>query len=143
MELTVTGSHKMEKVHQDFLETRKSLKYFYYVMVCKSIYLLQSSGNKMKAIYLLNKSDRKIYDEILADDILGRQTVILKDASNYLSGSDELMIFYSGSDDARMKLESTFGKHLKRPDGKTESLIISKIEDEDTRAENGMGFLFG
>ena len=108
----------------------------------KSIYEVRTYTDKMMAIYRLSKSDRKVYDQLIADDVVGRQTVILKDSSPFIPNSDDLLIVYEGSEEAFKRLEQTFGSGLKRLDKREEERVYRDIKDEDSRAEGGMGFLF-
>ncbi len=97
----------------------------------------------MKAVYRLQRDERKVYDTVISDDIVGRQTVILKDAQNYLQSSDGYLIYYEGSEEASRRMEDISRGALKRLDKEEERLVLAKIQEEEDRAEGGMGFLFG
>ncbi len=97
----------------------------------------------MKAVYSLQKDERKVYDTVIADDIVGRQTVILKDAQNYLEPMGGYLIYYEGSEEASRRMEDLSKGTIKRLDKAQESLVLEKIQEEEDRAEGGMGFLFG
>ncbi len=97
----------------------------------------------MIALYFLQKADRGVFDQITSDDILGRQTLNLKESANYIPDAPDLIIYYEGSDEGRKRLEQLFGKFLKRMETETEEKVIRQIKEEDSRAESGMGFLFG
>lgn len=97
----------------------------------------------MIALYILQKANRGVFDQITSDDILGRQTLNLKEAANYIANAADLIVYYEGSDEGRKRLEQLFGKFLQRLAAKTEENVIKQIKEEDSRAEDGMGFLFG
>ena len=97
----------------------------------------------MIALYILQKANKNVFDQIASDDILGRQTLNLKEAANYIPKASDLILYYEGSDDGRKRLEQLFGKFLQRMAAKTEEDVIKQIKEEDSRAEDGMGFLFG
>ena len=97
----------------------------------------------MIALYILQKANKNVFDQIASDDILGRQTLNLKEAANYIPNASDLILYYEGSDDGRKRLEQLFGNYLQRMAAKTEEDVIKQIKEEDSRAEDGMGFLFG
>ncbi|MCL5732412.1 MAG: hypothetical protein M1285_03340 [Candidatus Thermoplasmatota archaeon] len=97
----------------------------------------------MIALYILQKANKGVFDQIASDDILGRQTLNLKEAANYIPNASDLILYYEGSDDGRKRLEQLFGNYLQRMAAKTEEDVIKQIKEEDSRAEDGMGFLFG
>ena len=97
----------------------------------------------MIALYILQKANKGVFDQIASDDILGRQTLNLKEAANYIPNASDLILYYEGSDDGRKRLEQLFGNYLQRMAAKTEEDVIKQIKEEDSRAEDGIGFLFG
>ncbi|MCL4335836.1 MAG: hypothetical protein M1393_00280 [Candidatus Thermoplasmatota archaeon] len=97
----------------------------------------------MYAIYLLKKSDRVIVDNLLSDDLLGRQTITQKDGSNFSVGDENLIILYEGSEEGNAKIKQLFSEKMKALDSKASKEIYDKIKEEDARAEGGLGFLFG
>lgn len=97
----------------------------------------------MKAVYILQKNNRNVYDSLIADDVVGRQTVILKDASTYVQSLDGYLIYYEGSAEAAKRMEDVSNGLVKRLDPRLEKEVLDKIREEDDKAEGGMGFLFG
>ncbi len=95
------------------------------------------------AIYQLKKSSRPIVDKMLADDIIGRQAVTQKDASSFGMDSDKIVIMYEGSEEGHSRLKELFGDELEALDDSKAEEIYTKIKEEESQAEDGMGFLFG
>jgi len=95
----------------------------------------------MYKVYSLKKEKRKTLDTLLADDIVGRQTVIYKDSENYGGTGEDLYVLIEGSAEifsriAEMKLEGLV--EIKKPEE-----IYKQIKAEEDKAEGGMGFMFG
>lgn len=97
----------------------------------------------MYAIYQLKKSSKSIVDRMLADDIIGRQAVTQKDAAPFGLDSDRIVIMYEGSEDAHSRLKELFGDLLEPLDDAKAKEVYTKIKEEESQAEDGMGFLFG
>lgn len=97
----------------------------------------------MYAIYQLKKSSRQIVDKMLADDIIGRQAVTQKDAATFGLDSDKIVIMYEGSEDGHRRLKELFGNELEALDAAKAEEVYAKIKEEESQAEDGMGFLFG
>lgn len=97
----------------------------------------------MYALYLLKKSDRNQVDKMLADDMIGRQAITQKDASQFGLSGDMLVLLYEGSEEANQKLNKDFSTFLKPMEKEKASEVYKSIKDEESQAEGGMGFLFG
>jgi hypothetical protein len=95
------------------------------------------------AIYQLKKSSRQIVDKMLADDIIGRQAITQKDAATFRLDSDRIVIMYEGSEDGHRRLKELFGDELEALDAAKAEEVYTKIKEEESQAEDGMGFLFG
>lgn len=97
----------------------------------------------MYAIYELKKSSRSLIDKMLADDVIGRQAITQKDASSFGLDEDCLVVMYEGSDEGNKRLEELFGSELKPLEQKKAAEVYRKIKDEESQAEDGLGFIFG
>ncbi len=97
----------------------------------------------MIKIFLLKKSDKGIIDTATSDDIVGRQTLITKEGSQYGMKDDELLFIIQGSDEAVQTASKIIGKSAKVLDAKKTSKIMQQIKEEEDKADQGMGFLFG
>ena len=95
----------------------------------------------MYKIYSLKKEKRKTLDSLLADDILGRQTIIYKNAENYGGNDDSLFILIEGLSDVFSRIAELKPEGLEEV--KNSEGIYKQIKNEEDEAESGMGFMFG
>ena len=95
----------------------------------------------MYKIYSLKKEKRKTLDSLLADDILGRQTIIYKNAENYGGNDDSLFILIEGLSDVFSRIAELKPEGLEEV--KNSEGIYRQIKNEEDEAESGMGFMFG
>ncbi len=96
----------------------------------------------MFKVYELNKENRSIIDKLLADDVIGRQSIIYKDGTNYGYDSKFLVII-EGSPDIFQSVKNLSENELKELPGKQEEEVYKKIKSEENNSQDGMGFLFG
>lgn len=97
----------------------------------------------MYAVYQIKKSDKSVLDKMLADEIIGRQAVTQKDGSSFGLENDKLVLLYEGSEEGNRRLKELFGTEVTALDKKKAEEIYAKIKEEESQAEDGMGFLFG
>lgn len=97
----------------------------------------------MYKIYLLRKSNRSVVDRMLADDIIGRQAVTQKDAAAFGLDSDKIVVMYEGSEEGHDRLKELFEEDLVSLEPEKSAEVYAKIKEEESQAEDGMGFLFG
>lgn len=96
----------------------------------------------MFKVYELDKENRSIIDKLLADDVIGRQSIIYKDGTNYGYDSKFLVII-EGSPDIFQSVKNLSENELKELPGKQGDEIYKKIKSEEDNSKDGMGFLFG
>jgi len=96
----------------------------------------------MFKVYELNKENRSIIDKLLADDVIGRQSIIYKDGTNYGYDSKFLVII-EGSPDIFQSVKNLSENELKELPEKQEEEVYKKIKSEEDNSKDGMGFLFG
>lgn len=97
----------------------------------------------MYAIYQLPKSKKPLVDKMLADDIIGRQAITQKDALSFGLEDDKLIVMYEGSEEGKKRLDDLFGKELSSVNDEKSAQIYKSIKDEESQAEDGLGFIFG
>ncbi|MCL4314605.1 MAG: hypothetical protein M1454_02620 [Candidatus Thermoplasmatota archaeon] len=97
----------------------------------------------MFSAFLLKKSDRSIIDAVSSDDKVGRQTIITKDGAQYGFDTDSLLLIIEGSEDALRIASGIIGGKGKELDREKTEKIMKEIKEEEDRADQGMGFLFG
>ena len=96
----------------------------------------------MFKVYKLAKAKREILDSLLADDIVGRQTVMYKDGSGYGSDSSYIVLI-EGSDNIFKNVDSIANGSLEELKKSKEEEIYKKIKDEENNSRDGLGFIFG
>ena len=96
----------------------------------------------MFKVYKLAKTQRETLDSLLSDDIIGRQTVLYKDGSNF--GFDSYyIIIIEGSDNIFKNVDSIANGSLEELKKSKEEEIYKKIKDEENNSRDGLGFIFG
>lgn len=95
----------------------------------------------MYKVYSIKKEQRKTLDILLSDDIVGRQTIIYKNAENYGGKDDSLYVIVEGSDEIFARIADLKLGDLKVVEDASD--IYKRIKDEEDEAESGMGFMFG
>jgi hypothetical protein len=95
----------------------------------------------MYKVYSLKKESRKTLDTLLSDDIIGRQTLIYKNAENYGGEADSIYIILEGTETIFSRIAELKLDDLKEV--KNGQDIYRKIKEEEDEAESGMGFMFG
>lgn len=96
----------------------------------------------MFKVYKLAKAQREILDSLLADDIVGRQTIMYKDGSNYGFDSSYIVLI-EGSEDIFKNVDSIAGGALEELKKSKEEEVYRKIKDEENNSRDGLGFIFG
>ena len=95
------------------------------------------------ALYLLKKSDKPAIAKMLSDDIIGRQAITEKDTASFGLENDKILLLYEGSEEANRRLAELFKDNLTLLEKAKAEEVYKMIKDEESRAEGGMGFLFG
>ncbi len=96
----------------------------------------------MFKVYELSKENRNIIDKLLADDIIGRQSITYKDGSNYGYNS-KFIVIIEGSPDIFARIRDLKENELKELPGKKADEVYKKVKNEENNSQDGMGFLFG
>lgn len=88
-----------------------------------------------------SKDLQKLKDVLLKDDSVSRASLIFKDGS--FVNKEGYYCHISGTEE-QVKIALEISEDLaKRADGKEEKEIIRKIKEEEQRAGEGMGSIFG
>ena len=96
----------------------------------------------MFKVYNLAKENRETIDKLLADDVLGRQTITYKDGTNY-GYSSSYIVLIEGSEDIFKNVDSIAHGTLEALSKSKQQEIYKQLKDEENNSQNGMGFLFG
>lgn len=95
------------------------------------------------AIFELKKEDERIIEEIKKDDLVSRQSIWTRDAKSLGKEGDNIFLKIEGSKEAIKKAEEILKGKAKKLEGKEmEEVNIKFVEDEE-KASEGMGFIFG
>lgn len=95
------------------------------------------------AIFELKKEDERIIEEIKKDDLVSRQSIWTRDAKSLGKEGDNIFLKIEGSEEAIKKAEEILKGKAKKLEGKEmEEVNIKFVEDEE-KASEGMGFIFG
>jgi hypothetical protein len=95
------------------------------------------------AIFCVEKTQASKINQILRDDLISRQSILIRDASALNIEKDVRYVLIEGSDEALKKAEELFtetGKKIGEDDAKS---IYSKIKNEEEDVASGVGFIFG
>ena len=95
------------------------------------------------AIFELKKDNINIIEEIKKDDLISRQSLWTRDAKSLDVKGDTIFFKIEGDNQAIAKAEELLSETSKMLVGSEKEKINEKfIEDED-KASEGMGFIFG
>ncbi len=96
----------------------------------------------MFKVYELEKTENKILDKLLNDDILGRQSIQYKNGEDYGYPSSYIVII-EGSEDIFKRVDEISESKLRELGDKKAQKIYEKIKNEENSSKEGMGFIFG
>jgi len=96
-------------------------------------------------IFEINKEKEEGINLLSKDDLVSRQSIMIRDAKSLGIEGDSIYVKIDGSEEA-VKLaeeivrENELGKKLSEEEAKP---IMDKIKEEEESASEGMGFRFG
>ena len=96
----------------------------------------------MYKVYSTSKSNRKLIDKILSDDILGRQTVVYKEGSTFGLKDDVLVVLIEGPQEIFERVSGITEDACSEIEKAKSEEIYRKIEDYESEGDSGMGFTF-
>lgn len=88
-----------------------------------------------------SKNMQKLKDALLKDDAVSRASVVFKEGS--IIGKEGYYCYLSGTDDQCKKTIELSKDLAKEVTGKEKEELINKIKEEENRASEGMGSIFG
>ncbi len=100
-------------------------------------------AGKVFQVYLLPSGRASILNDLRSDDLIGRQSLVTRDASVFGGKEGGIYLMIEGSPEAIKKAEGMFPDDLKPVPNEDAQKIQQKIKEEDEKADEGMGFLFG
>ncbi|KJE49244.1 MULTISPECIES: hypothetical protein [Acidiplasma] len=96
----------------------------------------------MFKVFEISKENRNIIDEVLNDDVLGRQSVQYKDGAEFGYDSSYILLI-EGSPDIFERVNSILNGKSEEIGGKKAEKIYEKIKEDENNSKEGMGFIFG
>lgn len=93
-------------------------------------------------IFILDKENRDIVDEILKHDLISRQSITVKNAKALGINKEQNFILIEGSEENLKKTKEIFVDGKIKEEEKGEE-IYNKIKKEESEAADGFGAVFG
>jgi hypothetical protein len=97
----------------------------------------------MYMVFSLKKIKRGVIDSLMTDDVVGRQSINFRDGPLYGFQDDELVLIIEGSEAALSKARKIAGDSVSLVPDARAKIIYDKFRDEETKADEGLGFIFG
>lgn len=95
-----------------------------------------------RRIYEIPKSARSDADALLAEDPLGRQSITIRDASNFDLDRESVLVFIEGDESVLEDADEAFqALDAEEPDEAEDLWDALKAEEEEVAG--GVGFIFG
>ncbi len=94
-------------------------------------------------IFSVEKTQVSKVNQILRDDMVSRQSIVLRDASALNIEKDVRYVLIEGTDEAIKKAEELFAEVGKKEDEDEAKNIYNKIKSEESDVAEGVGFIFG
>jgi hypothetical protein len=93
-------------------------------------------------IFDVKKEHKSKADEVLKDDLISRQSIVIRDAKVMDVKLHETLILIEGSDNAIAKAKELFSEIGKRLEGKDRAEVYKKFKDEEGEVLSGVGLIF-
>jgi hypothetical protein len=87
------------------------------------------------------KNLQKLKDVLLKDDVVSRASIVFKEGS--IIGKEGYYSYIKGTDEQCKKALELSKDLAKEVTGKDKEDLINKIKEEENRASEGMGSIFG
>ncbi|WP_075057568.1 hypothetical protein [Thermogymnomonas acidicola] len=99
----------------------------------------------MYRVLKLSGENRKLKDAIVSDDIVGRQTLVLKAGGESVGGEEpgSVIIIVEGGSEALAAVDRFVSSGAEELRDEAAQRVYSKVKEEEDSAEGGMGFIFG
>ena len=94
-------------------------------------------------IFSVEKTQVSKVNQILRDDMVSRQSIVLRDASALNIEKDVRYVLIEGTDEAIKKAEELFADVGKKEGDEEAKNIYNKIKTEESDAAEGVGLIFG
>ena len=95
-----------------------------------------------KLLLIESKNLQKAKDVLLKDDVVSRASITWKDAKSY-GGKEGYYIYVSGLEEACKKAIELSKDFAKEMIGKEKEEFVRRLKEEEDKASEGMGGIFG
>lgn len=92
---------------------------------------------------MIKPQDKGVVDTLRSDDLVGRQSILVRDASSLGMKENQVILLLEGSEQAIALARKLGGEKMTEVKEKEASGLYTKIKEEESKADQGMGFLFG
>ncbi len=96
----------------------------------------------MYTVLHFESGGEEVYRKLISDDEIGRQTIILRDASKVSSKLKGSIVIVEGNDSIVEKAIELAGGGAHKLKEDLSEKIYRKIKEEEEQADQGVGFLF-
>ena len=93
-------------------------------------------------IFDVKKEHKSKAEEILRDDILSRQSIVIREAKVLDAKAHDTLVFIEGSENAMKRAKELFTDVGKRLEGKERDEVYKKFKDEEGEVLGGVGLIF-
>jgi len=94
-------------------------------------------------IFDVKKENRSKIDEPLKDDLVSRQSILVREAKVLDLKDFDVLVLIEGDKDALAKAKELFSDIGKTLEGQDKELVYKKFKDEEGEVLGGMGLIFG
>jgi hypothetical protein len=94
-------------------------------------------------IFDVKKENKSKVDELLKDDIVSRQSILVREAKVFNLDSHDTLVLIEGSESALKRAEELFSEIGKKLKSKEKEIAYKKFKDEEGDVLGGVGLIFG
>jgi hypothetical protein len=94
-------------------------------------------------IFDVKKENRSKIDAPLQDDIVSRQSILVREAKVLELKEYDILVLIEGDDKALQKAKELFSEIGKTLEGPDKEMVYKKFKDEEGEVLGGMGLIFG
>lgn len=105
--------------------------------------LWHSKCRHVYAIFTIKPQDKGVIDSLRSDDLVGRQSILVRDASSLGLKENNVVLLLEGSKEALDLARKIGGDKMTPVKEKDSSDLYSRFKDDESKADEGVGFLFG
>ncbi|MCD6512169.1 MAG: hypothetical protein J7K61_01015 [Thermoplasmata archaeon] len=95
------------------------------------------------SIFEVKRENEAVIEEIKKDDVVGRQSIVTRDAKSLEMDGNVIYLKIEGSKEAIERAKKMLEGKAKLLEGEETEKINKKIVEDEEAANEGMGFIFG